>query len=321
MRIMIKIKNSLQKRKVKIFLIFLFFSSMSWFINKLADDYTGRAAFDVVYTNVPDSLLFVGASKDHIEVKLKASGFTFLGFGFKNKTVTIDVSKAEKKDDVYRIPRSVYQLQIEKQLPQSMEFLGVDEGDAIVLEIYTLKTKKVPVIERLKINFSQNFMLDGAVLLSPDSILVKGPEKVLNEIESIQTEVKTISNVTEDFSEELLLQTPENTDNITYLTTKVFVKGKVVRFSEKIIEVPIKVLNLPEDFEIKLFPDTVKIVCMAKIDDLKELQVSDFNVVADYNAIQDESQHTILLKLELAPDFLSNIRLMSNEVRYILKRK
>ncbi|WP_169311415.1 CdaR family protein [Cellulophaga algicola] len=318
---MIKIKNSLQKRKVKIFLIFLFFSSMSWFINKLADDYTGRAAFDVVYTNVPDSLLFVGASKDHIEVKLKASGFTFLGFGFKNKTVTIDVSKAEKKDDVYRIPRSVYQLQIEKQLPQSMEFLGVDEGDAIVLEIYTLKTKKVPVIERLKINFSQNFMLDGAVLLSPDSILVKGPEKVLNEIESIQTEVKTISNVTEDFSEELLLQTPENTDNITYLTTKVFVKGKVVRFSEKIIEVPIKVLNLPEDFEIKLFPDTVKIVCMAKIDDLKELQVSDFNVVADYNAIQDESQHTILLKLELAPDFLSNIRLMSNEVRYILKRK
>ncbi|MBO0593867.1 YbbR-like domain-containing protein [Cellulophaga sp. E16_2] len=294
---------------------------MSWFINKLADDYTGRAAFDVVYTNVPDSLLFVGASKDHIEVKLKASGFTFLGFGFKNKTVTIDVSKAEKKDDVYRIPRSVYQLQIEKQLPQSMEFLGVDEGDAIVLEIYTLKTKKVPVIERLKINFSQNFMLDGAVLLSPDSILVKGPEKVLNEIESIQTEVKTISNVTEDFSEELLLQTPENTDNITYLTTKVFVKGKVVRFSEKIIEVPIKVLNLPEDFEIKLFPDTVKIVCMAKIDDLKELQVSDFNVVADYNAIQDESQHTILLKLELAPDFLSNIRLMSNEVRYILKRK
>ncbi len=321
MRIMIKIKNSLQKRKVKIFLIFLFFSSMSWFINKLADDYTGRAAFDVVYTNVPDSLLFVGASKDHIEVKLKASGFTFLGFGFKNKTVTIDVSKAEKKDDVYRIPRSVYQLQIEKQLPQSMEFLGVDEGDAIVLEIYTLKTKKVPVIERLKINFSQNFMLDGAVLLSPDSILVKGPEKVLNEIESIQTEVKTISNVTEDFSEELLLQTPENTDNITYLTNKVFVKGKVVRFSEKIIEVPIKVLNLPEDFEIKLFPDTVKIVCMAKIDDLKELQVSDFNVVADYNAIQDESQHTILLKLELAPDFLSNIRLMSNEVRYILKRK
>ncbi|WP_165749718.1 CdaR family protein [Cellulophaga sp. Z1A5H] len=294
---------------------------MSWFINKLADDYTGRAAFDVVYTNVPDSLLFVGASKDHIEVKLKASGFTFLGFGFKNKTVTIDVSKAEKKDDVYRIPRSVYQLQIEKQLPQSMEFLGVDEGDAIVLEIYTLKTKKVPVIERLKINFSQNFMLDGAVLLSPDSILVKGPEKVLNEIESIQTEVKTISNVTEDFSEELLLQTPENTDNITYLTNKVFVKGKVVRFSEKIIEVPIKVLNLPEDFEIKLFPDTVKIVCMAKIDDLKELQVSDFNVVADYNAIQDESQHTILLKLELAPDFLSNIRLMSNEVRYILKRK
>ncbi len=318
---MIKIKKSLQKRKVKIFLIFLFFSSMSWFINKLSEDYTGRATFDVVYVNVPDSLLFVGASKDHIDVKLKASGFTFLGFGFKNKTVTIDVSKAEQKDDAYIVPRSVYQLQIEKQLPHSMEFLGVDEGDAIVLEIYELKRKKVPVMQRLKIDFSQNYMLEGAIIISPDSILVKGPGKVLEEIESIQTEVKKISNVTEDFSEELLLQTPENTDNITYLTAKVFVKGKVVRFSEKIIEAPIKVINLPDNFEIKLFPDTVKIVCKAKIDDLKDLKTTDFSVVADYNLIQDDAKHAIVLKLETFPEYLSDIRLMSNEVRYILKRK
>ncbi|WP_158979370.1 CdaR family protein [Cellulophaga sp. L1A9] len=294
---------------------------MSWFINKLSEDYTGRATFDVVYVNVPDSLLFVGASKDHIDVKLKASGFTFLGFGFKNKTVTIDVSKAEQKDDAYIVPRSVYQLQIEKQLPHSMEFLGVDEGDAIVLEIYELKRKKVPVMQRLKIDFSQNYMLEGAIIISPDSILVKGPGKVLEEIESIQTEVKKISNVTEDFSEELLLQTPENTDNITYLTAKVFVKGKVVRFSEKIIEAPIKVINLPDNFEIKLFPDTVKIVCKAKIDDLKDLKTTDFSVVADYNLIQDDAKHAIVLKLETFPEYLSDIRLMSNEVRYILKRK
>jgi hypothetical protein len=318
---MIKIKKSLQKRKVKIFLIFLFFSSMSWFINKLSEDYTGRAAFDVVYVNVPDSLLFVGASKDHIEVKLKASGFTFLGFGFKNKTVTIDVSKAQHKDNAYVVPRSAYQLQIEKQLPQSIEFLGVDEADAIILEIFSLKTKKIPVISKLKADFSQNFMLEGTVVIRPDSILVKGPEKELDDIKSIQTEEKVINDVTENFNEELMLLVPEKTNNVTYLNTKVFVKGQVVRFSEKIIEVPITVVNLPENFEIKLFPDTVKIVCKAKIDDLKELQVSDFNVVADFNTIQSESQHAILLTLEASPDFLNDMRLMANEVRYILKRK
>lgn len=321
MQAMIRIKKSLQKRKVKIFLIFLFFSSMSWFINKLSEDYTGRAVFDVVYMNVPDSLLFVGASKDHIDVKLRASGFTFLGFGFKNKTVTIDVSKAHQEEGTYFVPRSGYQLQIEKQLPQSMEFMGVDEDDAIVLEIYTLETKKIPVIQRLQVEYSQNYMLEGDIDIQPDSILIQGPEAFLDTIHSIQTEEKGISNITEDFKEELQLQIPENNSTIKYASTSIFVSGKVVRFSEKIIEVPITVTNTPEDFEIKLFPDTVKIVCSAKIDDLKTLHESNFKVIADCSTIQDNAQNGILLQLVSAPEMIKDVRLMSNEVRYILKRK
>ena len=321
MQAMIRIKKSLQKRKVKIFLIFLFFSSMSWFINKLSEDYTGRAVFNVVYTNVPDSLLFVGASKDHIDVKLRASGFTFLGFGFKNKTVTIDVSKAQQEEGTYFVPRSGYQLQIEKQLPQSMEFMGVDEDDAIVLEIYMLETKKIPVIQRLQVDYSQNYMLEGEVVVQPDSILIQGPEALLDTIISIQTEEKSINNITEDFKEELQLQIPENNLNIKYAATSVFISGKAVRFSEKIIEVPISVINMPEDFEIKLFPDTVKIVCRAKIDNLKNLEASNFRVIADCSAIQGDAQNAVLLQLVSTPETIKDVRLMSNEVRYILKRK
>ena len=74
---MIQIKKSFQKRKVKIFLVFLLFSSVAWFITRLSENTTGRAVFNVDYINIPDSLQFIGASKNKIVVQLKASGFTF----------------------------------------------------------------------------------------------------------------------------------------------------------------------------------------------------------------------------------------------------
>ncbi len=37
------------------------------------------------------------------------------------------------------------------------------------------------------------------------------------------------------------------------------------------ILVPIKVINLPEGFEIRTFPDAVSVLCRGKLDDLKNL--------------------------------------------------
>jgi len=316
-----KIKNALQKRKVKIFLIFLFFSSLAWFISKLSENYTGRAVFDLTYRNVPDSLLFVGASKDKVEVKLRASGFTFLGFSFGNKEVSIDVSKAKKIENAYRVPRKTYQLQIEKQLPQSMELLSIDEADDIRLDVYALFTKKIPVISKMLVGLEQNFMLEGKVKIQPDSVVIKGPKEEIDQIAHIQTAAKELTNVSHDFSEDLALQLPDTVAHIQFSDAQVKVYGTVVRFSEKMINVPIEVINLPDDFEVKIFPDSVGVLCQAKIDDLKLLKASDFRVVADYKLSTKKEQPTIPLALQGYPENLHAATIMDREVTYILKRK
>ena len=316
-----KIKSTLQKRKVKIFLVFLFFSSLAWFISKLSDNYTGRAVFDLEYRNVPDSLLFSGASKNKVEVKLKASGFTFLGFSFGNKKVRIDVSKAKQVNHQYVVPKNTYQLQIEKQLPQSMELLSIDEGDDIILELFALYTKKIPVVSKLKIELEQNFMLESDINIKPDSIIIKGPKEEIDKISNLQTEKKEINNVSNNFSEKLALILPEKLKNIKFSNVDVKVYGTVSRFSEKVIMVPVEVINLPEDFEIKIFPDIVGVLCKAKIDNLKNLKASDFKVVADYNLITKKEQPTIPLEIKIYPEILHAANVMDNEVTYILKRK
>ncbi len=317
-----KIKNALQKRKVKIFLIFFLCSSLAWFISKLSEDYIGRAVFDLEYKNIPDSLLFVGASKQNVEVKLSASGFAFLGFSFSNKVVVIDVSKIEEDNGQYLVSKNVYQQQIEKQLPQSMELLSIYDADAISLELYELDSKKVPVTSKLKIDFEQNFMLDSIIEIVPDSIVVTGPEKEIAKISKIITETKELTGVNADLSEKMNLVFPDKFDNIHYSNANVTVKAAVVRFSEKVINVPVSVVNAPSDYEIKIFPTSIDVLCKAKIDDLKELSSSDFQIIVDYNLKKENAgKTTIPVILKSFPENLFVTRLIEEEVTYILKRK
>ncbi len=317
---MINIKSRLRERKLKIFMVFLLFSSLAWFMSKLSENYTGRLIFDLVYKNVPDSLIFEGASKKELSVKLSASGFSFLGFNFSNKKIEIDVSKAEVKNTIYSIPKSSYQLQIERQLPKSMELKSIDDGEDIILELHPLVTKKIPVISNLKVMLEQNFMIEGNVKLLPDSITIKGAKRGIDQFSSIMTEVKTVENITSDFSEKLDLLLPEDARNIKFLDSSVRVDVKIARFSEKIIKVPITVRNLPDGFEIKIFPAMASISCKAKIDDLKELKATDFRVIADYTLLSKEAQQTIPLAIEDYPKNLNAPKLMENKATYILKR-
>ncbi|QWX82543.1 hypothetical protein H0I23_08635 [Cellulophaga sp. HaHaR_3_176] len=315
-----KVKTKYQKRKLNIFLIFLLFSSLAWFISKLSDDYTNRAVFDLEYINVPDSLLFVSASKQKIDVKLKASGFAFLGFNFEREIVKIDVAEALKDKEDYIVPKSIYQLQVEKQLSKSMDLLMID-GDDINLEIYPLFKKKIPVISGLRIQLAQNYMLDDDLKITPDSIVLTGPKKEVEQISFIKTELKKVKNISNNFSESLPLLKPKNLLNTKFSNSKVDVSVQVVRFSEKVLKVPVTVINLEEGYEIKIVPTTISVLCKGRIDDLKSLSNSDITVIADYNKISNKDQKVIPLFVKAKPKEINSVKLTEKSVTYILKRK
>ena len=120
-----KIKNSLKKRKVKVFLVFLICSTSAWFISNLSEPYINNTVFELEYVNVGDDLMLVNSSQDEIKVKLEAVGFQFLGFSFKKKTVPIDLSRVVKEGRQYYLVTQDYREQIEKALPNSMRLIDI----------------------------------------------------------------------------------------------------------------------------------------------------------------------------------------------------
>ncbi len=313
------IKRALKKRKAKVFFAFLGCSAAIWFINALSQTYVSTAAFDLEYENFPEGYLFEGASKKELDVKIRAGGFQFLGFNFKNKKVRIDVSEAKKNNSKFYVPENDYRTQIEKQMTGSMALLEID-NDTLFLDMLPVVTKKLPVRPRVKMNLAQNYLLDGEILMTPDSISVMGPKDEIDSITQIRTEKITLPDLTSDFVEELSLFKSPKLKNTSYSGSTVILSGKIARFSEKIFEVPVTVINLPDNLDVKTFPDKVSVICKAKMNRLKELQQTDFQVVADYKAKKKEASKALSLVLRKKPEGLHSVKLKETEVEYIVKK-
>ena len=314
------IRSGLKKRKVKVFLIILVFSAMAWFINNLSFSYNSTTYFELDYVNTPKELLLASQPKSTIELKLQALGFQFLGFELRKKKVAIDMSKMKRKDSVYYISPDIYRKQIEGQLPNSMTLLEI-EDDTLFFNFTTLVTKQVPVIPRVNFSLATNFMLEDSIRVSPSKIEITGAKNEIDTITGIRTAYLDLKDVDKDFLKNVGLIKPKSLETVDFSSNTVEISGQVFRFSENIIEVPVTVVNLPDNVKVRTFPDSVQVLCQGKLENMKEFETTDFQVVADYSNASGTDNNTLPITLEEYPKDIKNARLLINEIEFILLRE
>jgi len=314
-----EVKRSNDKRKINIFLIFLLCSFLAWLVSRLSETYVDRTTFDLEYINVPDSLLLADNSLKNVDVRLRASGFQFLGFYYNRKKIEIDLSNMANDQSKFYVAQLDFKKQIESQLSSSITLLEVDR-DTLILDFYQVELKDVPISPNISLNPAQNYLVDGKLKLEPSLISISGPKKELDLVNSVSTSEVELNEITEDFSIVVDLVLPEDFQNIELSEKMVRISGKVFRFSEKLIEIPVEVINLPEGTQIKTFPNTIAVLCKARIDRLKDISPIDFKVVANFQEQRGENQNLQVILIE-KPNDVYSVQLMKNEVEFILKRQ
>lgn len=315
-----QIKKGLNEREVKVFLVFLFFSTLIWFISKLSNTFEGEAVFDLKYVNIPENRLLLHASHDQLEVKLDALGFHFLGMSLSNREMQIDLSKSVEKANEFFIPKTEFKNQINKQLPSSMKLISV-MSDTLFFDFQEIVTKIVPVKPNLQINLAQNYLLDGDLVIQPDSITIKGPKNEVDTIVYVKSLKVDLTKLTSDFAKKAVIIKPEALSHTYFSNQSVLVSGKVAKFSEKKIALQIEILNLPSDIAIETFPEQVNVICVGTLETLKELDATAFHVVADFRKLKNSTSQKLSLVLRKKPSNLYRANLEETEVEYILKRK
>ncbi|MHA7831470.1 MAG: CdaR family protein [Flagellimonas sp.] len=315
-----KVLNGLNQKKAKVFSLFLLCSFLAWFISNLSETYESRAYFTLNYRNLPDSLLLGKNSNDQIEAKLRTSGFQFLYYKVFKRRIDIDVSQVEFQNGGYVMSEEALRRQMDQQLSQNISVLDLDRS-VLDVDLYQVDSRKIPIEPMLNIQLQQNYILDGKVKTSPDSVIVKGPKNEIDTIETIKTAPIQLTNINEDFSSEVSLVFPKGLENSIFSVGRATVVGKVSKFSEKVFDVPIQVVNIPEGYQIRTFPNSVTVLCKATIERLKEISASDFEVVADYGQLDGSESSKLFLEITESPQKVYDIKLEENTVNFVLKQQ
>ena len=305
--------NAKNNRKAKVFFVFLLLSTLFWFFTALSDTYPYLATYEVTYTNLPNDLLFQNKQKQRIKAQIKTSGFWILSHKLRTKNIQIPVSDFQKKGkyNYYYLPNKELVL-LQKQF--NNENLVRFALDSLWLNLGVLKTKKVPVISKVALSFKSGYKLKQKLLISPDSISVKGPEKYLDSIQFFYTKAVEIAEIQQDFKTHISLDFAAIDLDVLHVNTKtVELVGKVAKFTEEQIELPIHILGVPIDTAYKLSQDKVILKYLVSFEDYKKINKNSFEISFQYPSDRFTPKKATLI-LSKKPDFISTYSISPQQV-------
>ena len=309
------LSNPLAKNhKIKVFLIFILISFLFWGITKFSKNYSALIFFNVKYFNTPD-LIVVKSDYKTIEGYVNTSGFQLLLYRLIPKTLKVDISLSEFNNSQGTLDLISQRRSLDDQIKGT--FLSF-ENDKLFFNYSKLKSKKV------RININTNFMYKQGYnnlnnsIIKPDSVNVSGPESIIDSLDFLNTEYVNKENISKNI--EMYLPIENKNQFIKIKPNKVLFSESVKKFTEEGFEVDIKLINIPDSLEIKLFPEKVKLTASFPIDLIEKIKNENFELIFDYLYTENGEFKSIPLKLIKSPEFSKNLRWFPKTISYLIKK-
>ena len=303
-----------RKKKVKLFLIFITISFFFWGITKFSKNYSALVYFNVKYENTP-GLMIIQSNYKTIEGYINTSGFPLLLYRLIPKTLKVDISIANFDNSKGVIDLILQRRSLDDQITGN--FLSF-ENDQLFFNYYTFKTKKIKVKANTDFNYMSGFGSINDFKITPDSVFVSGPEATLEKLEFLNTQLIKKDNISKDIN---ILALIENNDTLLKINpNKVIINRSVKRYTEQEFDVYIKVINLPDSIEIKLFPEKVKLTSSLPIQFIEKVEDKDFELVFNYSTTENGKFESVSLSLSKFPDFSRYIRWDPKTISYLIKK-
>ena len=151
----------------------------------------------------------------------------------------------------------------------------------------------------------------------PDSIALVGPKTSLDTIASVSTVDFSLTDIKKNINQTVALKL---FPNLKTSVETVQVYSKVDKFTEGKINVPIQILNLPQDRVVSIFPKEIPVVFYTNLTTYDSITAADFKVVCDFSLLNSKS-NVLLANLESYPKTIKSAALEFNKLEYVMTKK
>ncbi len=317
------LKQSLwNDKRIVIFMIFVLLSAGFWFLNALRRDYISIIPYPVKFVNLPQNKILSGEVPEAIDLKVRGTGFSLLRYHFSNQLIpyAIDVSKMRRLYDgsvkgAYLVTHD-YTNRISGQLSNDIELLEMTP-DTIYISFYNKTSRMIPVRLNASISFVQQYNQTGSEKFTPDSIMVSGPNYLVDTLSGVYTEFIQLSKVADT-----LFQTVDLTvlPDLTFSQQRVNMMIPVEAFTESSIDVPIGVKDVPADLILKTFPAEVRVSFRVGISQFEHVKPEDFSAWVDLTNVDLSTQNRLKVRFDKIPGYVYSVDYKPLFVDFIIEK-
>jgi YbbR domain-containing protein len=313
---MIKRKN---KNKIpKAFSVALLFAVLFWLLIKMSKEYKAVISFPVEYVNIPQNKLIQKEPVNKIDIQIKASGFRLFGLGIVQTKIKLDARKLKRKSgsDYYFLLQN-QKIDIQHQITNKYMVDQIVE-DTVYLNLGILTSKMVPVVGDFDLSYKLGYHLIEAIKIAPDSVMVSGPKEQIDTLQRLRLQKFVKENVSESI--ETTLKITESTNAIKFSIKEVAIYGEVDQFTEGELEVPFRIINMPDSVSVNTFPTTLKVVFQVGLNNFNKVNSSSFKIVCDYQQSINNNLNYLIPRVVFNPDFVTSVKLTPAKVEFLIQR-
>lgn len=311
------------RKKILLFSVFLLISMFIWLLNALSKNYTSVIDYPLVYTDFPEDRVFVGDLPEHLDLRINAHGYALLRYKIFKKPVPISFKVSaftlnrpgQDSTRAYILTRYLKD-QVSRQLPPELQLLEI-KPDTLHFQFARKVTRVLAVRPDFAFEVDNQFTTRDGIVVVPDSVMVTGPDVILDTLAFVSTEQTDLGLVTKSYDDKVKLQ---KLDDLQYSHTRVSCSIELEKYTEVQLTIPVEVLNLPDSLSIQTFPSRVKLTCNVGLSKYERMDRNVFRAVVDFSNM-DENTRELDVSIQNIPVYLLSYEYSPKSVEFLISRR
>tara|TARA_B110000091_G_scaffold197674_1_gene226098 strand:- start:691 stop:1662 length:972 start_codon:yes stop_codon:yes gene_type:complete len=279
-----------QEKRLNVFVLFLFLSFLISLLVKLSNNYTQTLNFELSPTGLKSNEVIISEVPKSINVTISGRGFELLKYYIEKPVIEVDFSQLRKNNTQYVWSESEQLDKIINHFDSKIVVKSINP-DTVVFPFDSQFIKKVPVMVIVNPTFAVGFDLIDDFRSSPDSITVTGPESMLKIINSVSTKKIELNEINSAVDFPVELNISPSLSQLNFSHQSVSVVANVGKFTEGMVNVPVTIVNVPEDLIINFFPKEISVVFYSSLEAYANINEADFIVECDFNLLTADNNY------------------------------
>lgn len=304
-------------KEVLLFLFFLGLSGIFWLSMTLNETYEKDFAIPVSVVDIPKNAVLTSEEVDTIHVTIRDKGLMLVSYKYGDalRNLRLPFRNYTYNNGSGVVPASEIQKYIYRNLANSSKITSI-KPDKLEF-FYSFGSKKqVPVRWSGRVIPEELYFI-SRVAYEPDTITIYASQEKLDSISMVYTEQLNYANFRDTLTIDCNLAKLKGVKTVPdHIRIKFFTD---VLTEERISNIPIIGINMPEGKVLRTFPAKTSVSFVAGVSVYRNLKPEDFTVIADYQEIKKNPTEKCHIYLKKVPNGISRARLETNMVDYLIE--